>query len=953
MTTKLFNPHFKPEDSMHLSIINFTVTLFGLQEQLLADVVKREEPNLEKEKIQILITIAQYQKRLKDIEDKILKSLNDTQGHILDDAALIENLKNSKIVSEEITSKMVTSEITKKIIEEAREKYSPVAKKGAMLYFVISDFGHVDPMYQYSLAYFAKLFNSVIENCAKSTDLKEHLETLDKNITETIYKNVCRGLFNTHKLIFSFMISSQILYSANKLTLEEGYLLLKGVSFMPPEFIKHLNPAPSIFSEKSWDMVICLQNTSKTFSYPYLAQCITQDLPAWTNWMNSPDILKTDPPVKFRNFSPFQKLALIRALREDKFIYALIEFVIEVLGEQFVGNTSMAIEEIYKETDSTSPIIFILSQGADPMAMIQRLTTEMKFEDKIDIISLGKGQGEKAKRIIEKATKAGTWVLLQNCHLSKSWMPELEKIVAEFSEMRGLHSDFRLILTSLPCDYFPVLVLQNGIKITNEPPKGIKANLKRSINSVSSEKFESSSRPEELKKLLSSLCFFHAVVQERRKFGPLGWNIRYEFNETDLETSILVLSSFMEEPSIPWDAIKFIIGEIVYGGRVTDEWDRRTIKEILSVFIGPESQEDDYTFSSSGIYALPNPLTLNSMNSYIETLPITDEPEIFGMHDNANITLQAQESEFIFTTCLQNGPTDRGDSGKTKNPDQIVDELASHILSNIPSALMLSEAGSSTFTSDSHNLIDAQATFLKQELQRFNRLLNLMKKTLEDLKKALKGQVIMSEDLDKMYVAFMSNRVPSNWSSIAYPSLKPLASWVNDLKERVLFLRQWLTKGKPSAYWLSAFFFPQGFLTAVLQGYSRMHQLPIDGLNFSYEIQSFSDHHDIESSIEEGVYIYGLYMQACRWDYENMQLDESYPGESFSIAPVIIFEPSDHHETEPEDYIMPIYKTTERAGTLSTTGHSTNFIISIECPTHQKTSHWVQRGAAFVCQLND
>lgn len=953
MTTKLFNPYFKPEDSMRLSIINFTVTLTGLQEQLLADVVKHEEPNLEKEKQQILITIAQYQKRLKDIEDKILKSLNDTQGHILDDAALIENLRNSKIVSEEITSKMITSQITKKGIEEAREKYSVVAKKGAMLYFVIADLPQIDPMYQFSLAYFTRLFNSVINTSPKSSDLQERLSILDRNITDTIYNNVCRGLFNTHKLVFSFMIALQVLYGYKKMTREEVYLLFRGVSLIPPEFITHLNPAPSVFSEKAWDMIICLQNTSRTFSYPYLAQCISQDVPAWTQWMNSPDIYKADPPVQFRDFSPFQRLALIRAMTEDKFIDSLIEFVIEVLGEKFMMNTSSTIEEVYKDSDSTTPIIFILSQGADPMAMIQRLIQQMKFEDKIDIISLGKGQGERARRIIEKAMKAGSWVLLQNCHLSRSWMPELEKIVIELSETKSLNSDFRLILTSLPCDYFPVSVLQNGIKITDEPPKGIKANLKRSINSLNPDRFENQTHPEEFKKLLTSLCFFHAIVQERRKFGPLGWNIRYEFNETDLDTSISVLSSFMEEAIIPWDAIKFIIGEIVYGGRVTDEWDRRSIKEILSTFIGPDTVEEDYSFSSSGIYKLPQPLSISSMKEYIETLPITDEPEVFGMHDNANITLQGQEREFILNTCLANSPKDRGDTNKTKLPDQVVDDLASLILANIPTPLMMSEAGPNTFPSDPNNVIDAQATFLKQEIQRFNRLLTLMKKTLEDLKKALKGQVIMSEDLDLMYTAFMNNRVPTNWSNIAYPSLKPLASWVSDLRDRVSFIRQWLTRGKPASYWLSAFFFPQGFLTAVLQTYSRKYQVPIDSLNFGYEMQNFSDHHEIEGSLEEGIYIYGLYMQGSRWDYDIMMLEESYPGESFSIAPVILFEPSDHHETEPEDYIMPIYKTTERAGTLSTTGHSTNFIISIECPTNQKTSHWVHRGAAFICQLND
>jgi len=74
----------------------------------------------------------------------------------------------------------------------------------------------------------------------------------------------------------------------------------------------------------------------------------------------------------------------------------------------------------------------------------------------------------------------------------------------------------------------------------------------------------------------------------------------------------------------------------------------------------------------------------------------------------------------------------------------------------------------------------------------------------------------MSEDIDSMYKSMLNNKVPEIWAFHAYPSLKPLASWFENLKQRIEFLRMWLTKGKPTAYWLPAFFFPQGFLTALL-----------------------------------------------------------------------------------------------------------------------------------------
>lgn len=106
-------------------------------------------------------------------------------------------------------------------------------------------------------------------------------------------------------------------------------------------------------------------------------------------------------------------------------------------------------------------------------------------------------------------------------------------------------------------------------------------------------------------------------------------------------------------------------------------------------------------------------------------------------------------------------------------------------------------------------------------MSRFNRLLKVIKVSLEDLKKAIKGLILMSDDLDAMFYDLLLNKVPKNWAKVGYPSLKPLASWMKDLKERVDFIRAWLVDGTTNHYWLSSFFFPQGFLTGVLQEHAR------------------------------------------------------------------------------------------------------------------------------------
>ena len=136
----------------------------------------------------------------------------------------------------------------------------------------------------------------------------------------------------------------------------------------------------------------------------------------------------------------------------------------------------------------------------------------------------------------------------------------------------------------------------NGIKLTTEPPRGVRANMKRSIGALDDNRINQCNKGNETyHKLLLGLVFFHAIVQERRKFGPVGWNIRYEFNDSDLDTSVTVLLMLLnEQENVPWDALNFVTGSINYGGRVTDDFDRRCLMTILKKFYVPDILKHNY-----------------------------------------------------------------------------------------------------------------------------------------------------------------------------------------------------------------------------------------------------------------------------------------------------------------------------------------------------------------------
>ncbi|KAG5343357.1 DYH7 protein, partial [Acromyrmex heyeri] len=992
ITTILRNPHYLPEIAVRVTLLNFMITPSGLEDQLLGIVVARERPDLESEKNILIVQSAENKKMLQEIENKILELLSAAKGNILEDEEAIDILMISKSLCDDIIIKQAATEVTEKLIDAARLQYQPIAAYSTILFFTIVSLAHIDPMYQYSLIWFVNLFNMAIDHTEPTDNIKQRLTDLTKYFTYSLYVNICRSLFAKDKLLFTLLLVFNL--HEMSITPEAAshwlFLLTGGIGLENPYF----NPAEWLLV-KNWDE-LCRLDAIKGFEG--IRESFSNAIDDWKKIFDSREPQKETFPAPYDKLSLFERLLILRCIRSDKIISAVQLLVEEQMGPQYVEAPFFDLASSFADSNCSIPLIFVLTSGADPTQTLLAFADEQGYgADRLFSLSLGQGkcllyenlsyktnrvivsgQGPIAERLIDDGVWHGNWVILQNCHLAKSWMPTLENI-CEGLTPDTIHPDFRLWLTSYPAEHFPISVLQNSIKITNEPPKGLRANILRSYTNdpiSNMEFFEGCIQNEYFKKLLYSLSFFHAIVQERRKFGPIGWNIPYEFNETDLRISALQLKMFLDDyEDVQFEALLYLTGECNYGGRVTDEWDRRTLNTILLQYYCPKLLTDEiYYFDAlSTIYYCPIVKEHEDFIAYIKNLPIITEPSVFGMNENADILKDQRETDLLFSSLLLTQLIFRENnyimyrmyynylfyfiklySGSNAvkglrqiSDDDIVYNVATDILDKLPQDYDLIEALTKypTLYSQSMN------TVLVQEMDRFNKLLNCIRNSLINVRKAIKGLIIMSFELEDIYEAILMSKLPLLWKTNSYPSLKPLGSYIHDFLQRLTFLQQWYEKGPPVTFWLSGFYFTQAFLTGTLQNYARKYQIPIDLLAFDFIILKETV---FTITPEDGVYIYGLFLDGARFDIKKMCIEESFSKVLYDNVPFLWLIPIKKQDIiERQLYVCPLYKTSERRGVLSTTGHSTNFVIAVRLPTEKPSEHWIIRGVAMLCQLSE
>jgi len=469
------------------------------------------------------------------------------------------------------------------------------------------------------------------------------------------------------------------------------------------------------------------------------------------------------------------------------------------------------------------------------------------------------------------------------------------------------------------------------------------------------------------------------VLLGRKKFGQQGWSRSYGFNTGDLEICANVLQSYLDTASetefgVPWQDLRYIFGEIMYGGHITDFWDRRTNNTYLEVMFN-EGITKGEPIAPKFVLPLPGEMDFGGYKDFLETaLPAEAPPPLLGLHPNAEIGYLTSSTNDLCSVVLRlRAGSSQAAAGSGSKARDVLEDLSKRV----PKAYdMITLGERAAELKDSEQI--PYVLLAVQECGRMSLLVDEIRRTLDDLRKGMNGQLNMSQWMEDLSEALGFNQVPGrnafhqcSWEKLAWPSLKPLTAWFADLLSRVDCLNTWSTSlVLPYSTWMPGLFNPTAFLTAVMQVTARRKNMPLDNMTTATHITMLRTANAATDYPEDGAYIHGLFIQGARWTdpIESDEFKEDVSGtvcagvvtdaklkELLPEMPVIYvkavstlpeWDPTSVGYLRPDadNYNCPVYTTTLRGPT---------YVFLATLKTKEPSWKWTLAGVALIMSADN
>jgi len=619
------------------------------------------------------------------------------------------------------------------------------------------------------------------------------------------------------------------------------------------------------------------------------------------NWMNS--------TLELERLT-LLKVMIINALRPERTLYALdlyvtsgiiitlllslsplftiIIIIKSVFGDDFKWRDYCKLDLQYiieKDSKASAPVLICSEAGQDLSGKVDSLALSM--DKSLLQVAMGSAEGyTEADKSIALASKNGSWVLLRNVHLCPEWLGLLEK------RLHGLsaHANFRLFLTCEISPKLPSALLRLSEVVVAEASTGIKANIQRFFNSIPPARIDKA--PAERCRLYGLIAWFNAVVQERLRYVPLGWTKRYEFNETDAACALDMIDEWIHEVAagrahvnpedLPWQAIKTLVSESLYGGRIDHPFDQNA----LDSFIESTFTAKNYSASTplvvdpngATILTLPDGLNRQAFEKWIQDLPDANSPAWLGLPLTAESQLQINLGQRTLRklTMLQGileetSTTD--DNGDSRPQLKGLADTTEKWLTTLP-------LESSLLKLDVKSTSDVDSTplhrCLAREVDKGHQVLKKVRADLNLIADYCKGSVKATNYIRDLVSCIVKGNIPPQWRSY-YTVLKDmsLSTWIVDFIARTKVLNSYepvlaspQSKVPKFKYRIGYMFSPETFITATRQYTSHVKKWSLEELELFLEIEKTEIESEQDTIIEE------LVLEGAIWINESIKLSD-------------------------------------------------------------------------------
>ena len=810
-----------PPDATHLvTRTDCNVTKGGLESQLLGVAITHEQPELEQQKSELLRKEEGLRLELVALEETLLSELASSEGNLLENTALIKSLEETKVKAVTIERSLAEAHELQFTLDAQRGVYKPLARRGAMLYFLLMDLRGVSHMYRFSLAVFQRLFERALDSEAPTSSVEARMSVLMSNLLSIVHAYVARTLFKADRLTFGMHLAHAVAPAV-----AHGWEHFLGTAGVDTRGVR----APAWVPRER-----VAQYASLSTAFPDVAAaCSGGDGSAWATWVREEAPEARFPPA-VASAGALARLMLVDAVRPDRTQAAMEAFVCEAMGVRSLAAPATSLAKLHAETLPNEPVVFVTSTGSDPSQELEEFAVRMVGPERYKQIAMGQGQEEPALALLRECARSGEWLCLKNLHLAIAFLPSLEKELVALEP----HEGFRLFCTTQEHDSIPASLLENALKVSYESPPGIKKNLQRTYDAWPSTFISQGSSVRA--QLLFCLAWFNAVVQERRNFGTSAFSKFYEFSFADLRCGgDIVDTAAGDGGGVRWEYIHGLLSQAIYGGRVDNPQDARVLRAYLRQYFCQEAVSGRPMPGTSVM--LPTSANHRDYAQLISALPESDAPALFSLSPNVSRTVQQAAAERVRSGLRGLSSSAQGTAGVDRQrwAERLGPAMRQweQIMSAYPALGEAFRAASGRGRGGGGE-VSPIAAFVELEGAFGRQVVHLIHKSLASIGGVLSGRDMLTAEVKADAEALLASRVPARWEALWEGPAAPLA-YCRAAATRAQAGDRWqgmVSQGallSGEALDLGELFTPGRFLMALRQEAGRALGVPLEALRLA------------------------------------------------------------------------------------------------------------------------